>query len=307
MKNIENAAIAGMGALGLLFGQMIAENIGSEHLCFVMNSERRKRHSSDIYEINGKEVSYRMLCPEEVGTKTGLIIIATKYSGLREAAALIRPLVGEDTTIVSLLNGISSEEILAETYPADQIIDTVAIGMDAVRDGAKLTYKNTGKWQIGIRSEGQKERFENLTAFLDRAKIPYEVCADIRHAMWKKFMMNDGINQTCMVYETDYAGALREGEEPFEKMKKVMHEVIDISAAEGINLTEEDFEGALAVFRTLNPVGYPSMRQDAMAGRRTEVELFAGEVLRIAKRHGIPVPANQEYYERILEMEREYS
>ena len=59
----------------------------------------------------------------------------------------------------------------------------------------------------------------------------------------------------------------------------------------------------MKILRSLNPEGIPSMRQDALAGRPSEVELFAGTMLRIAKKHSIEVPVNRKYYNRIKEME----
>ena len=305
MERIETVAIIGMGALGLLFGQQIENSIGNEHFFFLMDSRRKERHADDVYRINGRPVSFRMVTPEEIREKVDLIIVATKYGGLYEARELAVSAFGKETLLVSLLNGISSEEILAESFPREQILDCVAIGMDAVREGTSLTYQNVGRWQIGSAGVGQEDRLADLLEFLERTGIPYEVCADIKKAMWNKFMINVGINQTCMVYETNYGGATEKGNQACEDMSKAMHEVMIVAEAEGITLTKDDFKNDMELLRSLNPEGLPSMRQDSMAGRPSEVELFSGTVLRIAKRHNIRVPVNERYYRKIREMERE--
>jgi 2-dehydropantoate 2-reductase len=150
----------------------------------------------------------------------------------------------------------------------------------------------------------QEQNLAALTDFLDLSGIEYEVCPDIRRAMWNKFMINVGINQTCMVYETNYGGATDPDSRACKDMEKAMHEVIAVAKAEGIVLTEEDFEKDMEILRGLNPEGTPSMRQDALAGRPSEVELFAGTMLRLAAQHGIDVPVNRQYHKRIREMER---
>ena len=188
MGRIRNVAVVGMGALGLLFGQRIRENLGDEHLLFLMDEARKKRHSLDEYRINGKAVSFRMASPDEMKGPFDLIIVATKYSGLYEARDLIRTVVGPDTVIVSLLNGISSEKILAEVFEREQIIDCVAIGLDAVREGTSLTYQHMGRWQVGSVMKEQEKNLADLTQFLDASGIEYEVCSDIRRAMWNKFI-----------------------------------------------------------------------------------------------------------------------
>ena len=306
-ERIENVVFVGMGALGLMFGQRIAQNLGGGHLVYLMDAQRKSRHADDRYTINNEEVSFRITAPEETAGFADLVVVSVKYSGLHAARDLMKSVVGPETIIVSLLNGISSEDILAEVFPREQILDCIAIGMDAVRDGASLTYQNIGRWQIGSSRPGQENELARLREFLERAGIPFEVCADIQKAMWNKFMINVGINQTCMVYETNYGGATAEGSEAFSDMTGAMHEVIRIAAAEGIDLTEEDFRKDIALLKSLDPSLYPSMRQDAMAKRPSEVELFAGTVLRIAASHGIKVPVNERYYRRIMEMESSYT
>lgn len=306
-REIENTIIVGMGALGLLFGQRIAQRRGAEHLCCLMDPERARRHAADRYTVNGEAFAFRIITPEDISGSADLIIIATKYSGLAAAREQIAGAVGPETTIVSLLNGISSEEILAEKYPRGQILDCIAIGMDAVREGTSLTYRNIGRWQIGSSVPGQEERLAALARFLDDSGIPYEICADIQRAMWNKFMLNVGINQTCMVYETGYGGATAEGTDACDDMRAAMHEVIRLAQAEDIRLTEQDCENNIALLRTLAPELCPSMRQDALSRRPSEVELFAGTVIRLAERHNLPVPVNERYYRVIREMERAYA
>ena len=300
---IENVVIVGMGALGLLFGDQMEQKLGPGHVCYLMDSNRKQRHAGDQYMVNGRQVAFRMISPEEDVCPADLVVVATKYSGLYEARDLMRCVVNEDTTIVSLLNGISSEMILAEAYPRQQIVDCVAIGMDAVREGTSLTYMHMGRWQIGTSQPGQEERLAMLEDFLTCAGIPYEVCADIQKAMWNKFMINVGINQTCMVYGTNYGGAIIEGSVALADLESAMHEVMRLAAAEGIELTQEDYDKDMVLLRNFNPEGYPSMQQDAMAKRPSEVELFAGTVIRMAAKHGLEVPVNERYYRKIKEIE----
>ena len=67
---------------------------------------------------------------------------------------------------------------------------------------------------------------------------------------------------------------------------------------------EKELQQYIAILETLSPDGIPSMRQDGVAGRKTEVDMFAGTVIRLAKQHGIPVPANEFLYQRVQEMEK---
>ena len=315
MKSIESVVVIGMGALGLLFGQRIRQSVGGKNFCFMMDDKRAQIHKNDVYTINGAEVNFPIYSLSEYLAEgkaaPDLIIVATKYSGLYSARSMIREIASVDTTVISLLNGITSEEILKEIIPGKQIIDCIALGMDAVRDGTNLTYKNMGRLRIGVPKgdEGNDEKYKArliaLSDFFDEVDLPYEVREDITHDMWNKLMMNVGINQTCMVYEATYGEALHKSPAK-DDLKSAMYEVIKIANLEGINLTEEDYNWNISVFETLNPDGMPSMRQDALAKRPSEVELFAGTMIRYAQKHGVSVPINEKYYKIIKEMESKY-
>lgn len=303
-KSIHTTAIVGMGALGMLFGEHIQRTVGREHLAFVMDSRRFSKHKADVYQINGERQEFTLVDVAEA-KPVDLVIVATKYNGLHQALDVMEPLIGENTVIISVMNGISSEEIIARRYGDINLLYCVALGMDAMRKGTALHYQNKGRLQIGIVKEAQRPALERVKAFFEQVHMPYSVEEDILHAMWGKFLLNVGINQACMVYETDYAGVLNTPEY-FNTMSEAMHEVIAIAEKEGVHLTEEDYNNYVKILHTLDPKGYPSMRQDAVAKRKSEVELFSGTVRAIAAKHQISVPVNEFYYQQIQSMEAAY-
>lgn len=301
---INDVAIVGMGALGMMYGGLIQSSLGPGSVRFVMDGGRLDRHKDDVYRVNG-EVQKFVLEDAAAAAPADLVIVATKYGGLEAAIDEMQGLVGRSTVIISVLNGITSEEKIMERYGGDNVLYCVVLGMDAVRSGTELTYQHAGMIKIGAVNEKQRPALDAVTEFFDRAKLAYRVEKDILHALWAKLLLNVGINQTCMVYETDYGGALAD-EEARTSMFAAMHEVIAAAQAEGINLTEDDFNDCVRVLRSLSSHGLPSMRQDALAKRRSEVELFAGTVIKLARRHNLPAPVNERYYRRIMEIEAGY-
>lgn len=119
-------------------------------------------------------------------------------------------------------------------------------------------------------------------------------------------MLNVGINQTCLAFETNYGGTLKENSEENKTMLAAMREVITLANAKGIPLSEKDLEYYIEIVKTLLPEGMPSMRQDGVAHRYSEVEMFAGTVKRLAAEYGIQTPANDFLYNRIKEIEAQY-
>ena len=301
---IKSVAIVGMGALGLMYGEHIQKAAGAESVCFLLDSARMERYQDAEFSVNNEKIEFAMVDGAKA-EPVDLVIVATKYNGLRSAMEVMEKAVGENTVIISVLNGISSEKILAEKYSDNQIIPCVALGMDAMREGYVLNYCNKGRLCIGKVKEEQSAALDALVTYFDEIRMPYSLESDIMHAMWGKFLLNVGINQTCMVYDTTYSGALTI-DQAREDMFAAMREVITISQPEGVCLTEDDFNYYLGVLKTLNPDGFPSMRQDALAKRKSEVDMFAGTVLDIAKKYGISVPINEKYYKIVQDMESKY-
>jgi 2-dehydropantoate 2-reductase len=301
---IKKTAIVGMGALGLMYGEHIRNRQGKESVCFVMDSERYYKNKNKVFTVNGKSQDF-LLADSASATPADLVIVATKYNDLESALDTMQNLIGDRTVIMSVLNGISSEEVIAARYGELNLVHSVAIGMDAVREENELYFSKMGRLQIGAMHENQLPALKAVQEFFDLIEMPYSVEKDIRHALWAKFLLNVGINQTCMVFDTTYGGALK-NEEFFQTMKKAMFEVIAVAQKEGINLTEQDYDSYIKILHTLNPDGYPSMRQDALTRRASEVDLFAGTVLKIAAKHNLSVPVNEFYYNRIKEIEAGY-
>lgn len=301
---IKTVAIVGMGALGMLYGEQLQKVLPAGAVRFVMDEERFKRHKNDKYEVNGVEQSFTLQSVAQA-EPVDLVIVATKFSGLNEALEEMQGLVGPQTIIFSVLNGISSEEYIKERYGDDNLLYCVALGMDAVRESTSLTYQHKGILKLGMLAKKQRPALAAVMALLEKAGIQYVIEEDILHALWAKLLLNVGINQTCMVYETNYGGAFT-NEEARQDMFAAMHEVITVAQREGIKLTEADFEGCVKVLRGLSPEGLPSMRQDAMSKRKSEVELFAGTIIRLGAKHNVPTPVNQRYYDIIKAMEAKY-
>ena len=126
--------------------------------------------------------------------------------------------------------------------------------------------------------------------------------ADILHRMWCKFMLNVGVNQVCMAYACGYGGVQAPGPAR-DTMIAAMNEARKVGACQGVLVTQKDLREYVAVLDSLNPEAMPSMRQDALAHRPSEVELFAGTVIQLAEFYGMQVPVNRALYQTIQEME----
>ena len=302
---IQTTAIIGMGALGLLYADRIVKARGQEGTVFILDDERMEKYKGRKFTINGEKKEFAMVAASAM-KPVDLVIVAVKYNGLPSAIETMKSCVGKDTIILSVMNGIDSEEMIAETYGKEHLIYTVAQGMDAMKFGDALNYTKEGELRIGVVEEYQKKNLTAVKEYFEDIQMPYTLEDDILKRMWGKFMLNVGVNQTCHAYETTYSGVLTEGSEENRIFTGAMDEVIQLSQAVGINLSQEDAEYYKKIIATLKPDGVPSMRQDGIAKRKTEVEMFAGIVRKLAKKHGIATPVNDLLYDKIKKIEEAY-
>lgn len=302
--DIKKTAIIGMGALGMLYASQINTALGPDAVYFLADQKRIERYKNMTFTINGTSWSFPIKAPGETDP-ADLIIIAVKYNALPSALETMKYAVGPDTTIISVMNGIDSEAIAGNRFGDEKVLYCIAQGMDAMKFGSDLTYTRTGELYLGTRIVGQETRLKTLTRYFDSAGVAYCTDHNILKRLWGKFMLNVGINQTCMAYEANYAQTLTPGP-IYDTLLGAMREVISLSQKEGIYLTEDDLEYYIELLKTLTPEGVPSMRQDGIARRPSEVEMFSGTVRRLAARHGLLVPVNDMLYEKIKGIEAAY-
>lgn len=211
--------------------------------------------------------------------------------------------VGDDTIILSLLNGISSEELIGQAFGMDKVLLSVAQGMDAVKVSNSLTYANMGKICFGAASPDENsEKVEAVRLFFEKAFLPHEVVPDMRKRLWSKFMLNVGVNQTSAVFGCDYGGFQNDGLARVT-MLTAMEEARVLSEKENMNLSQSDIDYWLSILDSLNPQGKPSMLQDIEAKKYSEVELFSGTVLALGKKHDLTLLVNQMLYDKIKAIE----
>ena len=201
-----------------------------------------------------------------------------------------------------------SEEDLAARFGAEKVLLCTAQGMDAAHQATQTTYANLGSLAVGVAANTpeQTTRLAELTAFFDRTELPYLTPSNMRVQLWNKLVCNDGINQTCMVYACGYAGIQANGAAR-DTMIAAMRETVAVAYAEGVELPSTTIESWLEVLASLDPVSMPSMRQDALARRPSEVALFGGTVRSLGRAHGVPTPVNDWLVERIAEIEQTYA
>lgn len=293
MRDIKNVLICGIGAVGSIYANQINE-YNNNCLKVLVDKNRLENYTKTPKIFNGKPLNFNYILPDNNDYKADLIIIATKFDALSDVIKNIKNFVKEDTIIMSLLNGVTSEEIIAQEYGWKHILLSYFIGHSAMRSGNNITYDGIGKIVFGIKENAgtNTEDLQTVKNFFDKAGIVYEIPQDMHRALWLKYMLNVSSNQPSAILKMTF-GQMQSNTKFLEFLKKIMKEVQNIAKAEGVNNTDTMIDEALTSFHKMIPDGKTSMLQDIEAGRKTEVEMFAGTMIKLGEKYNIPTPYNQ--------------
>ena len=292
MSEIRNVAILGAGAVGGFYASRFLD-APQFSTVVVARGERYDRLTSNGLVINGRRIAIPVAHPDDDHSPAGLILVALKHHHLQGALPDLAEVVGPHTTIISVMNGLDSEEIIGSVYGMDKMLYAVSVGIDGVREENRITYTKPGKCYFGEAVNTHvSQRVLRVQEVFDRAGIAYETVPDMIRMLWWKFMVNVGTNQASAVMRAPY-GAFQSSPEAQALMEELMREVIALAGPAGVNLTEQDITDWYVHLHTLSPRGKTSMLQDIEAGRKTEVEMFGGKVVEMGRTYGVPTPANQ--------------
>ena len=288
---IQRVAIIGAGAMGAAYAAMFSE-AEDFSVSFAARGERYRRLAQGAPTINGKPYAIPVIHPEKVEEPADLVIVALKHHHLEGALQDINALVGENTIVLSVMNGLESEETIGAVCGMDKMVYAIAVGIDAVREGNLFSYANRGRIIFGgLPHDTSDRRLHRLKAALDQAGIPNELSDNMERVMWWKLMINVGINQASAVLRSPY-GTFQTSPDALALMKTLMQEVISLAQKRHIDLTTKDLDDWCRILSTLSPDGKTSMLQDMEAGRKTEVEIFAGKVVAMGREYQVPTPVN---------------
>jgi 2-dehydropantoate 2-reductase len=252
--------------------------------------------------VNGGTFLIPVTRPEDC-EPADLIMVTVKHHQLDQALEDMKRAVGPGTVILSVMNGIDSEERIGAVYGMEKVLYGLALGIDAVRVGNSVSYTNQGRILFGERDNRQLSgRVLRIGEIFDRAGIVHQTPPDMIRSLWFKYMINVGANQVSALLGADY-GTLRSSGQARELMDAAMREVIALARAVQVDLGEEDLGECYRIMGALDPAGKTSMLQDVEAGRQTEVEMLAGHVMELGERHGIPTPVNRRLFEDLKRME----
>ena len=239
--------------------------------------------------------------PAEVGP-VDVVIVAVKTWQVSEAAAAMRPMVGGDTIIVPLLNGVEAPSQLAEVFGAERVLGGFTFVSTWIESPGVIGHNPMPIESVafGEMDNSDSERVRSLRGVFEEANVTLRETPDIAAGMWEKFMFIASWAGVGAVTRMPL-GVIRSLPETRQMLADSMREVAAVARARGVNLPPDAVAKGMAAVDNAPSESTASMQRDIMNGRPSELEAHNGAVVRL--RGGVSTPTHQFIYHSLLPME----
>lgn len=290
-----NITIIGAGAMGSLFGALLTES--GEKVCLL---DIWKEHVNAInknglgIELDGKTrfVKIKAEFNEKTVEKSDLVIIFVKSNQTPEASEAANKFIGNKTLVLTLQNGMGNADVMTKFIDPKKIVaGTTSHGATVIGPG-HIRHAGKGPTVIGMWSGGKKEGLADIVNTFNKAGIETQAVEDVKPVVWKKLIINVGINSITALTGIKNGGIL-DLESTKALVKEAVKEAVAVAAAQGIKLPEDMADQVFKVARATG-ANRSSMGQDIDHKRQTEIGAINGAIVSLAEQSGfVSVPVNK--------------
>ncbi len=235
--------------------------------------------------------------PAEIGP-ADLVVFAVKGYDLQAAARTAAPLVGPETAVLPLLNGVNSPDILAGTLPRCRMLNG-CVYISARIEGPGVVRQTGGSRKLFLGAvSGGREEFLPVEEMLRKAGIDAALVEDVNEAVWTKFIFMAPFAGVTSLFGRTF-GEVLAGQDSLPVLEGMMREIQALAALKGVSLPADIVEISLAKGVAFPPDTKSSMQLDCEKGRRTEIETFLGFVVREGDRLGCDVHLTRGVYDAL--------
>lgn len=231
------------------------------------------------------------------------ILMAVKAWQIPEAAAQIAPMLGNETMVVPLENGIDAPDVLAEIVGSELVLGGLcAIVSFMVAPGHIRHAAAEPMVMFGELDNRRSDRVERLRAAFAQAGVNVEIPPDIRRSMWTKFLFIATLSGIGALTRVP-VGVWRAQPEIRAMADQSLREVLNLAIAKGVDLGEDAIARTWQRYDGLAPESTSSMQRDIMDGKPSELDAQLGAIVRLARESGVEVPATSMIYHALLPQE----
>ena len=296
MRNDMKIAVVGAGAMGSVYAGLLA-SAGNE--VWAIDTWREhvdaiRAHGLRVEGASGdRTVQLHATTDASEPGPCDLVIIATKADGVASAAASVGPLLHADTLVLTIQNGLGAAERICRHLPADNVLLGVAGGFGAsIRGPGHAHHNGMELVRLGELGGGITERLERVGGVWRDAGFNVKCFEDINQLVWEKFVCNVTYSGSCTIFECTIAG-VQGNEHAWKVASTCAKEAYAAGVAKGVHFSFDDPVTHVREFGLKIPHSRPSMLQDYLAGRPSEIDAINGMVPVVAREVGTAAPCNE--------------
>ena len=300
-------AVIGAGGVGGYFGGKLAH--GGADVVFIVRGatlDALCTRGLRVDSIKGDFVVERPNAtdaPASVG-KVDAIFVTVKTWQIGDAAEQIKPMLGDDTMVIPLENGIDAPDHLAAILGSEHVLGGLCGIVSFIAEPGYIRHIGAEPFvMFGELDNRRSARVERLRDECLRAGIQADIPSDIHHALWSKFVFiapMSGIGAATRVP----IGVWRAMPEPRELATRAIREIVDLARARGVDLGDQAVNRTLARFDGLPPDATSSLQRDIIDGKPSELDAQLGAVVRLGRESGVSLPVCETLYDILLPQER---
>ncbi len=299
-------AVYGAGGVGGYFGGRLAE--AGEDVVFIARGDNLRAIQSHGLRVESPKGDFVIqpaqaaADPAQVG-QVDFILLGVKAWQVPQAAHAMRPMLGEDTLVLPLQNGVDAPQQLSEVLGPERVLGGLCrISAMAAAPGYIRHVGIEPYIAFGHQGQPPSQRCKLLRDAFERAGVRAELPPDIQAAMWEKFVFIAAISGVGAVTRIP-VGGLRSIPETRQMLADALQETVELAQALGVSLPEGLADRTIALIDGLPAGATASMQRDLMEGRPSELDAQNGAVVRMAAQAGVRTPVHAFLYASLLPQE----
>ena len=228
-----------------------------------------------------------------------VVLLAVKASATETVLERARPVVGPDTTVLTLQNGVGSVDLIDRVFGGGHALGGAAYIFAVITAPGVIEHRFLGRIAFGEMDGRRTTRAERLLAVLREAQIPCELSDDIRRVMWEKYLLICAQAGMTALSRAPL-GVLRAHPATWAMYRALVEETAAVGRADGVALSPDVVETIMKGAEALAPGAFSSLHHDLVNGKPLELEALHGHLVRLARRHGVPTPMADAVYAALL-------
>ncbi len=291
LLSIGRVAVVGAGAVGAYYGGRLAAAGADVRFLVRRDLEIWRQHGLRVRSVAGDFTIHPVAAaatPEEIGP-CDLVIIALKATANEALDRLIPPLLGPDTRLLTLQNGLGNDDLLAAKFGAERVMGGLCFVCINRSDDGVIHHLGEGHVSLGNFGRPVDQRLREVADAFKASGVPARVVDELAATQWRKLVWNIPFNGLAVAMGGVDCAVILSTPEGEARARALMAEVINAAAAFGYTMPEDLIEQQLQVTRAMGPYR-PSTLIDFLDGRPIELEAIWGEPLRRARAAGLAMP-----------------